>query len=41
MTTKTGGGRQLAVRLKTAKKRTTSQQKWLVRQLFDPYVARA
>ena len=41
MTTKTGGGRQLAVRLKTAKKRTTSQQKWLERQLNDPYVARA
>jgi 23S rRNA (uridine2552-2'-O)-methyltransferase len=36
-----GGGRQLAVRLKTAKKRTTSQQKWLERQLNDPYVARA
>jgi len=41
MTTKTGGGRELAVRLKTAKKRTTSQQKWLERQLNDPYVARA
>ena len=41
MTTETGGGRQLAVRLKTAKKRTTSQQKWLERQLNDPYVARA
>ncbi|WP_439573825.1 RlmE family RNA methyltransferase [Phreatobacter sp.] len=41
MTTKPGGGRQLAVRLKTAKKRTTSQQKWLERQLNDPYVARA
>lgn len=38
---KSGGGRQLAVRLKTAKKRTTSQQKWLERQLNDPYVARA
>lgn len=36
-----GGGRELGVRLKTAKKRTTSQQKWLERQLNDPYVARA
>lgn len=35
------GGRSLSVRLKTAKKRTTSQQKWLERQLNDPYVARA
>ncbi len=41
MTTKPGGGRQLTVRLKTARKRTTSQQKWLERQLNDPYVARA
>ena len=41
MTVKPGGGRELAVRLKTAKKRTTSQQKWLERQLNDPYVARA
>ncbi len=29
------------MRLKTAKKRTTSQQKWLERQLNDPYVAQA
>ncbi|CEJ12343.1 Ribosomal RNA large subunit methyltransferase E [bacterium YEK0313] len=36
-----GGGRELTVRLKTAKKRTTSQQRWLERQLNDPYVARA
>lgn len=31
----------MAVRLKTARKRTTSQQKWLQRQLNDPYVAKA
>ena len=36
-----GGGRELTVRLKTARKRTTSQQRWLERQLNDPYVARA
>jgi len=35
------GSRNLTVRLKTARKRTTSQQKWLERQLNDPYVARA
>jgi 23S rRNA (uridine2552-2'-O)-methyltransferase len=35
------GSREMAVRLKTARKRTTSQQGWLVRQLNDPYVARA
>jgi 23S rRNA (uridine2552-2'-O)-methyltransferase len=29
------------VRVKTARGRTTSQQKWLQRQLNDPYVARA
>jgi 23S rRNA (uridine2552-2'-O)-methyltransferase len=34
-------GREMAVRLKTANKRTTSQQKWLQRQLNDPYVAKA
>lgn len=34
-------GRNLKVRLKTAKKRTTSSQKWLDRQLNDPYVALA
>jgi 23S rRNA (uridine2552-2'-O)-methyltransferase len=33
--------RPLGVRLKTAKKRTTSSQKWLERQLNDPYVVRA
>jgi 23S rRNA (uridine2552-2'-O)-methyltransferase len=35
------GGRNLKQRLKTAKKRTLSSQKWLERQLNDPYVARA
>ena len=35
------GGRQLYVKLKTAAKRTTSQQRWLQRQLNDPYVAAA
>ena len=31
-------GRPLHVKLKTAKKRTVSSQKWLSRQLNDPYV---
>jgi 23S rRNA (uridine2552-2'-O)-methyltransferase len=35
------GARSLKQRLKTAKKRTLSSQKWLERQLNDPYVARA
>ena len=35
------GPRKLAVRLKTAKGRTTSSQLWLARQLNDPYVALA
>jgi 23S rRNA (uridine2552-2'-O)-methyltransferase len=35
------GTRTLKQRLKTAKKRTLSSQKWLERQLNDPYVARA
>ena len=35
------GNRKLAVRLKTAKGRTTSSQSWLSRQLNDPYVAAA
>jgi 23S rRNA (uridine2552-2'-O)-methyltransferase len=35
------GARTLKQRLKTAKKRTLSSQKWLERQLNDPYVARA
>jgi len=33
--------RDMAVRLRTANKRTLSQQQWLRRQLNDPYVARA
>ena len=36
-----GGGRKLAVTLKTTNKRSTGQQKWLLRQLNDPYVAAA
>ncbi|MGD9739878.1 MAG: RlmE family RNA methyltransferase [Bauldia sp.] len=35
------GARQLAVRVKTAKKRKASSARWLERQLNDPYVARA
>lgn len=35
------GGRQLAVRVKTARKRKASSTRWLQRQLNDPYVARA
>jgi 23S rRNA (uridine2552-2'-O)-methyltransferase len=35
------GHRQLKVRLKTAKQRTPSSQRWLERQLNDPYVAAA
>jgi 23S rRNA (uridine2552-2'-O)-methyltransferase len=35
------GARSLKQQLKTAKKRTLSSQKWLERQLNDPYVARA
>lgn len=34
-------GRPLKVRVKSARGRTTSSQKWLQRQLNDPYVARA
>jgi 23S rRNA (uridine2552-2'-O)-methyltransferase len=37
----TGGRRQLKVRLRTAKQRTASSQRWLERQLNDPYVAAA
>jgi 23S rRNA (uridine2552-2'-O)-methyltransferase len=41
-TTKSGSGtRSLKQRLKTAHKRSLSSQKWLERQLNDPYVARA
>jgi 23S rRNA (uridine2552-2'-O)-methyltransferase len=36
-----GGQRQLRVRVKTAHKRTVSQQRWLERQLNDPYVVRS
>jgi 23S rRNA (uridine2552-2'-O)-methyltransferase len=35
------GRRQLKVRLKTAKQRSASSQRWLERQLNDPYVAAA
>ncbi|WP_376090816.1 RlmE family RNA methyltransferase [Roseomonas sp. CCTCC AB2023176] len=35
------GGRGLTQRLRTAKGRTTASQKWLQRQLNDPYVRRA
>lgn len=35
------GDRQLKVRLKTARQRTASSQRWLERQLNDPYVAAA
>jgi exopolyphosphatase/guanosine-5'-triphosphate,3'-diphosphate pyrophosphatase len=35
------GARSLATRLKTTRKRTLSQQRWLERQLNDPYVQRA
>ncbi|HJZ42597.1 MAG TPA: RlmE family RNA methyltransferase [Hyphomicrobiaceae bacterium] len=48
MTRRSGNGRggtsgrgQLKVRLKTAKQRTASSQRWLERQLNDPYVAAA
>jgi 23S rRNA (uridine2552-2'-O)-methyltransferase len=36
-----GGQRDLGVRLKTARRRTASSQRWLERQLNDPYVAAA
>jgi 23S rRNA (uridine2552-2'-O)-methyltransferase len=38
---KTGGARNLSTRLRTAKGRTTASQKWLERQLNDPYVKAA
>ena len=41
MKPKGGGSRALKVRVKTAKKRTAASQRWLERQLNDPYVARA
>lgn len=34
-----GGQRQLHIRVKSAKKRSTSSRAWLERQLNDPYVA--
>ena len=34
-----GGQRQMHVRLKTARKHSASSQRWLERQLNDPYVA--
>ena len=40
-TSKGDGGRELKVRVKTAKKRSHSSTLWLERQLNDPYVARA
>ncbi len=36
-----GGERQLHVRLKSARRHTPSSQRWLERQLNDPYVAAA
>ncbi len=36
-----GGGRELTVRVKTARRRKTSSTRWLERQLNDPYVAAA
>lgn len=41
MTTPTGRSRGGKVRVKTAKRRTTSSTRWLERQLNDPYVAAA
>ncbi len=42
MNQKSGSGvRNLKQRVKTANKRSLSSQKWLERQLNDPYVARA
>ena len=35
------GGRSLKQRVKTSRNRTSSQNRWLERQLNDPYVARA
>jgi 23S rRNA (uridine2552-2'-O)-methyltransferase len=38
---KPGSSRALKVRVKTARRRTVSSQRWLERQLNDPYVQRA
>lgn len=35
------GARQLSVRVKTAKRRSSASTRWLARQLKDPYVAEA
>lgn len=39
--TPTGGGRSLSARLRTAKGRSPQSQRWLERQLNDPYVQAA
>lgn len=39
--TNTTAGRNMRVRVKTAKRRKTSSNQWLERQLNDPYVAQA
>jgi 23S rRNA (uridine2552-2'-O)-methyltransferase len=41
MTSTPTGGRSLATRLRTAKGRSSQSQRWLERQLNDPYVAAA
>lgn len=41
MVKKASSGRPLLVRLKTARGRSVSSQRWLMRQLNDPYVQRA
>jgi 23S rRNA (uridine2552-2'-O)-methyltransferase len=38
---KNGGGRQLTVRVRSARRRKPSSTEWLTRQLNDPYVAEA
>jgi 23S rRNA (uridine2552-2'-O)-methyltransferase len=40
-TTKSGGGRQLTVRVRKTRRRKPSSTDWLTRQLNDPYVAEA
>ncbi len=40
-TQRTPGGRQLTVRLQTARGRKISSQRWLQRQLNDPYISQA
>jgi 23S rRNA (uridine2552-2'-O)-methyltransferase len=39
--TSKAGGRQLTVRVKSARRRKPSSTEWLIRQLNDPYVAEA